>query len=340
MSELSFYEAARLVSRRKTLGHKVDVRETLTPGITTATSPSIQRGFTLIELIMVIVLMGVIGGMVSVFMKTPIDAYVSSGRRAALTDTADTVVRRMARDVRKALPNSVRLPTAGNTCFEFIPTINGGRYRADGSGALDFSGTTTSASFNMLGSNSGFAGQAIPTDQQIANGDLIVVYNLGIPGSDAYELSNTALSGTPSVAVNSPAETAIGITYSSGLTHFPLASGGNRFHVIDANEQVVSYVFVSGAASASGDATGKLYRYARPALSAAYPVPTSCSALQTAMLADTAYPPALLAKNVSTCSFSYDTLVQRNAIVQMTLGLTSANETVTLHHEIHVDNTP
>ena len=34
-----------------------------------------QRGFTLIELIMVIVIMGVIGGMVSVFMKSPIDAY-------------------------------------------------------------------------------------------------------------------------------------------------------------------------------------------------------------------------------------------------------------------------
>ena len=31
-----------------------------------------QRGFTLIELIMVIVIMGVVGGMVSVFMKGPI----------------------------------------------------------------------------------------------------------------------------------------------------------------------------------------------------------------------------------------------------------------------------
>ena len=54
-----------------------------------------QRGFTLVELIMVIVIMGVVGGMVSVFMKGPIDAYISGGRRAALTDTADTAVRRM-----------------------------------------------------------------------------------------------------------------------------------------------------------------------------------------------------------------------------------------------------
>jgi prepilin-type N-terminal cleavage/methylation domain-containing protein len=69
---------------------------------------STQRGFTLVELIMVIVIMGVIGGMVSVFMKSPIDAYVDSARRAALTDVADTAVRRMARDIRKALPNSLR----------------------------------------------------------------------------------------------------------------------------------------------------------------------------------------------------------------------------------------
>ena len=67
-----------------------------------------QCGFTLIELIMVIVIMGVVGGMVSVFMKGPIDAYISGGRRAALTDTADTTVRRMARDLHKALPNSLR----------------------------------------------------------------------------------------------------------------------------------------------------------------------------------------------------------------------------------------
>jgi len=298
-----------------------------------------QRGFTLVELIMVIVLMGVIGGMVSVFMKSPIDAYFDSARRAALTDVADTTVRRIARDIHKALPNSIRLPT-GNTCMEFIPTKTGARYRASGSGSLDFVGITSYTKFNMLASNTVVGTAAIPVDQQIKKDDLIVVYNLGIPGSDAYELSNTAVSAAPDTPTGSPSETPISITYSTGLTHFPLASASNRFHVVPAHEQVVSYVFVAGAASAAGDAMGTLYRYARPALSAAYPLPASCAALAAVMLADTAHPPAVLANSVSTGSFAYDAASRRNAIVQMTLGLTRSKETVSLYHEIHVDNTP
>lgn len=74
-----------------------------------------QSGFTLVELIMVIVIMGVVGATVAVFMKSPIDAYFDTARRAGIADVADTTVRRMARDIRKALPNSIRLGgTGGN----------------------------------------------------------------------------------------------------------------------------------------------------------------------------------------------------------------------------------
>jgi len=90
-----------------------------------------QRGFTLVELVMVIVILGIVGGMVAVFMRAPIEAYFDSGRRAALTDVADTAVRRMSRDLRKALPNSIRTSTVNgsDTCLEFIPTRTGARYR-------------------------------------------------------------------------------------------------------------------------------------------------------------------------------------------------------------------
>lgn len=262
-----------------------------------------QRGFTLVELIMVIVLMGVIGGMVTVFMKSPIDAYFDSARRAALTDVADTAVRRMARDIRKALPNSLRVPNS--QCLEFIPTKTGGRYRTEDATAgdgtrLDF--TAADAAFNMLGNNN-----ALPANQRIVQGDVIAVYNLGITGADAYNQNNTA---TVSGAPVDGSETRIAID--SKL--FPLASGGNRFHVIPKDEKVVAYVCSSGTLRRTASTTF-----------------TSACPATGAMLAD----------RVSSCSFVYNgSDLQRNALVQITVKFTENNETVSLYHEVHVSNTP
>ena len=265
-----------------------------------------QRGFTLVELVMVIVIMGVIGGMVSVFMKSPIDAYFASARRAALTDVADTAVRRMARDLRKALPNSVRNPN--NQCLEFIPTKTGGRYRteeitAGDNSSLNFGAADTQ--FNMLGINN-----ALPADQRIAAGDVIAVYNLGITDADAYNQDNTAtVVGMPGES-GSPLETTIAI--SSKL--FLLASGSNRFHVIPQGENVIAYVCTGG----------NLRRTVRAFSASACPASG-----------------AILAMNVSSCNFVFnDSDLQRNALVQLGFTLTESGESVNLYQEVHVNNTP
>lgn len=272
-----------------------------------------QQGFTLVELIMVIVLMGVIGGIMSVFIKGPIDAYFSSGRRAALTDVADTTVRRIARDLRRALPNSIRSNATCSNSVEFIPTKTGGRYRVDGTNALTFNGPITS--FNMLGDNATFAGPALPNDQIIVAGDLVVVYNLGIPGADAYAGSNT--STITSVGAVSSGETPININSKT----FPLASGSNRFQVVDGNEQMVTYVCNS--------TNSTLYRIASATLTA----PTSC----------TAGSKIAINVNCAGTSFSFSPSdLQRNAVITMVLSVqdSTATETVNLQHEVHVDNTP
>lgn len=267
----------------------------------------------MIELIMVIVIIGVIGGMVAVFMKGPIDAYLDSGRRAALTDVADTVVRRMARDLQRALPNSIRTSTAGGTnCLEFVPTKTGGRYRVSGAGSLDFS--SGSSSFNMLGSNT-----ALPSDQQIVSGDVIVVYNLGFAPADVYTGSNwETVSGAPTES-GTPTETAIGL---SSTKVFPLDSGSRRFHVVPGAERMVSYV-------CSGSSL-------RRTASAAFTASASCPATGP-----------IIASNVN-CNtaktwFNYSgSDLQRNALVSMglTINDSSGTESITLQHEVHVSNTP
>src|SRR5689334_13950131 len=86
-----------------------------------------MRGFTLTEAIMVIVTTGILATMVAVFIQRPIQGFFDTARRAALVDAADTVLRRISRDVREALPNSVRV--TGGTALEFLHMRAAGRYR-------------------------------------------------------------------------------------------------------------------------------------------------------------------------------------------------------------------
>lgn len=290
-----------------------------------------QTGFTLVELVIVIVIMGVIGGVVAVFMRAPIQAYVDSGRRAALTDVADTAIRRISRDIRKALPNSVRVSTSGaDTCLEFIPTRNGARYRENNRSTSDTVGkgldfTTADSYFNMLGRNADW-----PADQRIGINDLVVVYNLGITNVTAYNGDNVArVASLSSDATSGAEETTIELT---APKLFPLESGTKRFHVVPVEENVVAYV-------CNGNT---LRRLVTPGVTTGTGVLFTNSATRYCGSAGNPVSAApVLISDVSSCSFTYnDTDSQRNGLVQMSLSITRNAETVNLYHQIQVNNTP
>jgi MSHA biogenesis protein MshO len=298
---------------------------------TTPTSIRRQHGFTLVELVMVIVILGVIGAVVAVFMRAPIQAYFDSGRRAALTDVADTAVRRMSRDIRKALPNSVRVSVSGSeSCVEFIPTRSGGRYRENnrptgdtvGKG-LDF--TAADTVLNMLGRNADW-----PVDQQIRANDLVAVYNLGIPGANAYNGDNVArVASVASDTSSGSEETTITL---SAAKLFPLESGSRRFHVVPVEENVVAYV-CSGTT---------LRRLVTPGVTSGTGVLFTSSATRYCGSASNPVSTApVLMSDLSACAFTYnDSDSQRNGLVQMSLAVTRDGETVNLYHQIQVNNTP
>lgn len=261
------------------------------------TSTRRASGFTLIEAVIAITITGILAAMVAVFIRGPIEGYVASERRASLTDTADTALRQISRELRTALPNSIR--SISSTCFEFLPSVGGGSYRVEaGSGVdiLDF--TTADTSFDVIAQSNLPASFAPPTPTEH-----VVIYNLGIPGADAYSGNNRAQIGTTSTSGN--------IVLTTGL-QFPFESPDNRFQIISNNSVVYS---------CSG---GSLLRTTRTIQAAAV-----CPAGG-----------AVLASKVSACSFNYTPVNLRNGQLTMTLVLTQSGESVQLYHEVHVNNTP
>ena len=273
-----------------------------------------QRGFTLLEAVLVITLTAIVAAIVAVFIKAPVNAYVDEARRAELSDAADGALRRIAREAQRALPNSVRVVQidADTSALEFLPVSAGGRYRAapDASGGGDILDidSSTDNSFDVLG-------PAV----SVSAGDRLVVYNL--TDTDAYN-------GTSSRVLTSSGSALSALSYTVGGTQFPFASPSNRFQVI-----ATPVSFVCAGIAGGG---GTLRRYGGYAMQAAQPTNAAVAPLSTAPSN------ALLSGFVdSGCAFSYTgAATARNGVLTLRLKLSAGGESVTLIHQVHVDNSP
>lgn len=84
-------------------------------------------GFSLIELIVVIVILSILAVFGSQFVITTTQNYEQTRTRALLVNTGRQALERMSRQLRGALPYSV-IATDGNTCIKFMPIAGGGIY--------------------------------------------------------------------------------------------------------------------------------------------------------------------------------------------------------------------
>lgn len=89
---------------------------------------STQRGFTLVELVIVIVIAGILAVGSVQFVGQATQGYSDAADRQQLATIGWIASEKITRELRNALPNSIRL-SAVDTCIEFVPVTGGSHYR-------------------------------------------------------------------------------------------------------------------------------------------------------------------------------------------------------------------
>lgn len=85
------------------------------------------KGFTLVELIAVIVILSIVAVMGTQFVVSSTQNYESTRTRALLVNTGRQALEQMTRQLRIALPYSL-VVTASGQCIKFMPIAAGGNY--------------------------------------------------------------------------------------------------------------------------------------------------------------------------------------------------------------------
>lgn len=81
-----------------------------------------NRGFTLIELVMVVVVLAIVSVGITRFIRSSTQIFIDTSERERLLREGSFAVERINREISDAVPNSVRLTgNAGVHCLEFVP---------------------------------------------------------------------------------------------------------------------------------------------------------------------------------------------------------------------------
>lgn len=267
------------------------------------------------------VLIGALAGISAIFMVEPFQAVDDMRRRAELVDEAQLIIERMSREIRTALPNSVRIDSGGGlTGLELVSTRTGGRYRrlpAPGGGGDTLKRTQSSDTFDVLGGLPGIADVetgAAGIDCATGNGDCINIYNTGQASLNIYDGDNLSkIVDTTDNAGNDQIEHENDGTTPAFRQHSPQ----QRFFVVD---DVISFI--------CGGSANRMQRHS------GYGLDTSQNLTPGGTV-------ALMGRDVTACSFTYDQgTSSRAGLVTIDITIARDGEPVRLLHQVHVMNAP
>jgi len=287
-----------------------------------------SAGFTLLEMVIVIILLAIIASVSSKFFTNVMSGYADTEIRVSLSQVGRIAVEKVTRELRNALPESVRI---SSNCIEFIPILATATYQnqsityttpAVASSPLPVSGETAANSqvdvfnltFNPVGGTNHY----------------LVVYPTG-PGSgsgDPYSGSSPGVlfAYSSKSFINSPTNSITRLVMSSSNL-FLRQSPTQRLFIVT---QPISFCITAG---------GLLNRHVNYGINAtqvAPPVGTITRIVDDMQLTD----------GGAVTPFTYTTgSQQRNALVTIDLRIKQVDHLgndnwIRMNHEVQVRNVP
>jgi MSHA biogenesis protein MshO len=271
-------------------------------------NPNYAGGFSLIELIIVISLIGILAISLSNLTKNAIYGYIDAKDRNQFSQSAKFVIEKMSRELREALPQSIRVSDDGDTyCVEFMAIANASTY-------LDLPRNGPVSSFTAVGYN---LSSTTATEMVVMPLNPNSVYsNVASPNNNIASITDLtgADAGKVSVSFNTP------------YPNFVRRSPQNRFYILS---QPVSFCLQNS--------TGQINRYNNYTATASQSTPPSGNAdLMGENFSTTG--------NV----FSYQSgTLTRTGLVQIFLRIQNNQrsigvneEALTFFQEVHIRNVP
>lgn len=296
-----------------------------------------QAGFSLIEMVIAIIVMSIIAIGLTRFINFSTEGYINTAERSQLTLSGRAVVERISKELRNALPNSIRITDVfdtgyaevdtgglfpGDQCLEYFPMIGASTYIDP---AFHPGGTTTA--FDAVEFNLGI---------NVITGDYAVIYP-----RNPSELYDSSLPSPGYIAAFDDLD--VGSTLSD--THTINLSAGHKYRRRSPLDRVY-LVEEPVSFCVNGD---NLYRYTNYGITDDQSIPTNAAgncplSPSPLCLPSTTPNRILIASNLANDGFTaFDQLaatLRRNAIIQMEFNFDKDGENVTLNHEIMLQSAP
>ena len=290
-------------------------------------------GFTLVEFVMVIVITSILSSIIFRMLILPIHAFDDMARRSELVSLAESALLQMSRDLKSAVPNSVRIAQQGGIySVELLRVTASGRYRyaAD---AFNKDNLNKGALYNDgLNNNKGV----------LSPGSLDSAFNIltsvGSIGSDSRIVINSKNTEALYAAAESglggiitPLSTVLTVNLKKGISEEKNIQLSRAFQFDrDGQGSPRKWFYVSDTAITyrCDLSTGKILRYVN------YPV-TSLHSLSVPKNAES----NIVVNSVSHCDFSYNEgATSVVGLVTLLLTLSDDKERISVVRQVPIHN--